>query len=953
MHFKGENQQHFSLRKLTIGVASVLIGTTFMIFGGRAVHADDLSRDAGQTSSVIQTESSQESEKQDVAEKATAALEQKQDLQSTSQVERAKENDANSAQNSAASEQTAQKVNRVETISAKTDEDKNVKADNTVESELSAKTAASDQSDQVKTAAPVKEEVHYNNPVDVTDWNGLTSALRDKNVDAIVLDNDITATGSREFALNSASHNWQDWDIARKLTITSKDANKRSTINFGDHFISFWDQNHYWKVNQKNYTPWDITLKDINITNTDKTFSPLFFNNESVKVAQKDKVTFDNVEQTGDMLLRSEQVNVALKNNVTINSTLHNGDYNAIYARSVDIEPNANVVMNVSDTSDSWFLHGNAAIKIVGDGDDNNAAVKVGEGAKLQINPNHAFRNTKGILVEGNGDVILAKNADVEMNMGSGNTTAIWGARNLILNEGSKLNIKTLQDNNGKSAWGDNNNGHHVSPISLGTNKGSYANNTLEIKKGASLKIVRANSGLPAIDALISFGSYTSNAHSKQNLLVDDGATLDLQDAAQSDWHEYGDKLAGYLGNENRLYNTGLISMYGIDATDNVHFGNARYVNLQRTGSQHGILLRLEGGSSIGGNSAVIDAKGMPLKQWVAGNYSKNADYSWNLDYLRTENKWGDYSYNYNGKNQDRWSQNTRQRNNGMTFDQSNGAVRFSDGKSLVYGHRDFNKVFNWWAPQRISFGTIYAIPKASVEDVNALLTHVNANTKVSPSLNANNINFTWKNTDGNVVKAPKNFEVKWVVDPNTTAITADDSFDRTGEVEITIDGQTQKVIVPVKVLGAVVQNNGAKVNQNDESTLPEASHFANTTTVDRFGISSVDWAEKPAMDKPAVQSYGKVTVHYADGTSQVLDPYVDVREVRRGEDNKGDRYLYRKVTRTTTFEATGGRIMKQIITVVGVRDEITDYAIPEGQSGRVIYTPWKTTRTVTTEEVN
>ncbi|MEK3526157.1 YSIRK-type signal peptide-containing protein [Lactobacillus crispatus] len=30
MHFKGESQQHFSLRKLTIGVASVIIGTTFM-----------------------------------------------------------------------------------------------------------------------------------------------------------------------------------------------------------------------------------------------------------------------------------------------------------------------------------------------------------------------------------------------------------------------------------------------------------------------------------------------------------------------------------------------------------------------------------------------------------------------------------------------------------------------------------------------------------------------------------------------------------------------------------------------------------------------------------------------------------------------------------------------------------------------------------------------------------
>lgn len=933
-HFRGENHQHFSLRKLTVGVTSVLIGTTFMIFGGHAVHADDLSRDAGhENSSVIQTQNSQESEELGVAKQTAETSEQKEDLQNTSQVERAKVNDVESNQNSGASEQSTQKVNRVETISAKTDLNKNVGAEKL---ENKAVTLS-----QLKSDVPVKEDVHYNNPVNVSDWNGLTSALRNKNVDAIVLDNDINATGERQFALNSAAHDWQDWDIARKVTITSKDANKRNTINFGDHFISFYDQNHYWRVSQKNYTPWDITLKDINITNTNRDYSPLFFNNESVKVAQKDTVTFDNVEQNGDMLFRSEQANVVLKNSVTINSTLHNGDYNAIYARSVKVSPNANVIMNVSDTSNSWYLHGNAAIKIVGNGDDENVAVEVGDDAKLQINPNHVVRNTKGILVEGNGDVILAKNADVEMNMGSGNTTAIWGARNLILNEGSTLNIKTLQDNNGQVAWGDNNNGHHVSPISLGTNKVSWANNTLEIKKDATLRIVRENSGLPAIDGLISFGSYSSNARSKQNLLVDNGATLDLQDAAQSDWHEYGDKLASYLGNKDKLYTTGLISMYGIDATDNVHFGNARYVNLQRTGNQHGILLRLEGGSSIGGNSAVIDAKGMPLKQWIAGNYSKNADYSWDLDYLKTENKWGDYSYNYNGKNQKRWSQYTSQRNNGMTFDQSDGAVKFSDGKSLAYGHGDFNKMFNWWAPQRISFGTIFATPKASVEDVDALITHVNANTKVSPSLNVNNINFTWKDTDGNVVSAPKNVEVNWVVAPNTTVATINNDFDRTGEVEITVDGQTQKVVVPVKVLGATVKNDGAKVNQNDASMLPAAAEMTDTSNVNRFGIHKIVWSQKPDISVPSAKSYGSIRVDYSDGTSQELSPYVDVLEVIKGEDHKNDSKLYFSLDEVVNVSHVNDTTRTTHSITIMTRDRITDYAYPVGDSRRVTYTPW------------
>lgn len=934
--FRGENQQHFSLRKLSVGVASVLIGTTFMVFGGHTVHADDLSRGTEQVeSSVVQKQNDQNSAQQEVN-----ASDQKQVSEDAKQVEapsvnaeNAKDQQVNANETSASQKQVSKDTNKVATSTfnvAKFTSASKVNAD-----QLAASKVA------VKQAAPVqeKEEVHYNNPINVYNWDGLTSAIRDKNVDAIVLNNDIYATGSRETAFNKSN----DWDISRKLTITSKDPEHRNTINFGDHFFSFWDRNQRWWSD--NNHPWNIVLKDINITNTDKAFSPFFFNNESVKEANRSTLTLDNVDQTGDMLLRSEQVNVVLKNNVNINDTLHNGDYNAIYARSVKIAPNANVVMNVRDDTDSWFLHGNAAIKIVGDGDENNVAVEVGNGASLKINPGQTVENTKGIVIEGNSDVILDKNADVEMNMGTGNTTAIWGARNLTLNEGSKLNIKTLQDNHGKVAWGSNNNGHHVSPISLGTNKVSWANNTLEIKKGASLKIVRENSGEPVIAGLISFGSYSSNAHSNQNLLVDDGAILDLQDGAQSDWHEYGDKLAGYLGDHNRLYNTGLISMYGIDATNQVHFGNAKYVNLQRTGYQHGILLRLEGGSSIGGNSAVIDAHGMPLKQWVAGNHSDKADYSWNVDYLKTENKWGDYSYNYNVKGQKRWSQYRGQRDHGVTFDQSNSSVKFTDGRDLVFGHGDFNRMFNWWAPQRLSFGTIYAIPTASVVDDNALATHVNANINQSPSLDASNIVLTWKDTDGNVVKAPEHYTITWVAGPNTSVATEGDNFDRSGKVEIIVDGEKQEVIVPVKVLSAYTKNNGAKVNQNDPSTLPVANDMANTSDVDRFGIDGINWSEEPNISEPNPQSYGKVRVDYSDGTSQIVNPYVDVRKVEDGRDHQEDKSLYITSSYVETYVDYDGNTVNKTVTITHYRVRYTDYKYPVGDSRRVTYSRWYTVK--------
>lgn len=37
-----KQKDHFAIRKLTVGAASVLIGITFMGFGGQTVHADGI-----------------------------------------------------------------------------------------------------------------------------------------------------------------------------------------------------------------------------------------------------------------------------------------------------------------------------------------------------------------------------------------------------------------------------------------------------------------------------------------------------------------------------------------------------------------------------------------------------------------------------------------------------------------------------------------------------------------------------------------------------------------------------------------------------------------------------------------------------------------------------------------------------------------------------------------------
>lgn len=578
---RSEDHQRFSLRKLSIGVTSVLIGTSFMVLGSRQVHADDLNN-SSQNNAVVTEQKSNTNVSQDNAAKVAEDVDvntttensqdkagvQTQELKNQSRVDSAEQEDqANTTTLKVANANVSKQNVAASLLESKlfvqnqrsfTNDNNYRNYQNNDDNYNVAQNTNNQAVQQTTQKAQVKAEpaVQYKNPEEVYDWTGFTNAFRDKNVDAIILNNDIYATGAREFALNSAANNWQDWDISRKVTITSKDPNHRNTINFGNHFISFWDQNHRWY--QDNDHPWDIVLKDVNITNTDKVFSPFFFNNESVREANKDKITFDNVDQNGDMLLRSEQVNVELKNNVNINSHLHNGDYSAIYAHSVKIAPNANVTMNVTDDTYSQFLMGNAAIHIV-NAPNNWTGVEVGENATLRINPDVNSHNTKGIITEGANDVILDRGAKVEMNLGTGNSTGIFGAQNLTLNDGSSLIINTAEDNNGVVAWGANNNGHHVSPITLGYNRGCNASSTLDIKNNATLRIVRSDSNCPSIDGLISFGGTGSNANNQFNLNVEDGATLDLQDAAHSNWHAYGTNLASYLGNQNYLYNTGMI----------------------------------------------------------------------------------------------------------------------------------------------------------------------------------------------------------------------------------------------------------------------------------------------------------------------------------------------------------------------------------------------------------
>ncbi|QNQ82657.1 hypothetical protein FP435_01650 [Lactobacillus sp. PV037] len=884
----GEVTQRLGLRKVSVGLCSVILGTSILVFGNHSKAQAATVDNAAQT--TLQTTNTQQ--KADDAVQATSL-------------------DTNKAETVANTATVADKT--ATTSTAQTND---------------ATQSASQDQEQAKIVPTVQANIptNFKNSVQVSDWDQFSNAFKDSSVDQIVLNNDINVGGRREKAFTQKG-------IARTVEITSKDADKPVNFNFGEHFISTWDNN------QKNTNQnWNIIFKDVNITSTDKVFTPIFTNNNSVNYSKKNTITYSNVNYTGHQFSRSDASNIVLDGNVNINSVLESGDYSVITAYSMKVTDGSNVVMNVKEdpkfsNNTTQYLWGNSAVHTYYN--DSNDAVVIGSGATFKFNPDQATTNTKGFTFSDKANMIIADNAHVDMNMGDGNSTAILAARQLTVKNGAVLNITTKQDNNGSHAWGSNNNGNHVAPISLGNLKDSHGNTGFDIEKNATVRIVRSQSGRPAVSPLISFGSTGENPYNNYTLNVADGATLDLQDAGQSNWHEYGDKLASYLGNSAELPLNGLIAMYGIRSVDNLNFGNVKYVNLQRTGYQHGVLIRLEGGHNISGSNAVnINGNDIPLMQWQAGNHSDKSDYSWNVDSLFTENKMGNYAYNYNGKGQKTGNNPSKQQySTDLKFDQTSGFVSFTDRKN-VEQHADFNNNFNWWKAQRIAFGSQLA-PDSSKYLASAkgeVVTHVGANEQ-SPSLAAKNVALTWKDTDGKAIVAPENYTVTWKKLPDTTKITEENS-----ELVITFkDKSNETVKVPVVVKGATAIN-GNKVYQGEPA--PNARLAVNTKDVDNFGIKAMTWDQTPKTDVAGAEIPGVVKVDYADGTHQLVNVTIDVIGVEKGIDHKDDKILYKVIRVATQVSGTGSQGDVTTETTY-TRNRLTDYAYPVGNPKRVTYTKW------------
>ena len=432
-------KERFSIRKFSIGAASVLIGFSFMsMAGNQKVQAateeepvvatknteqqsktdgtqsaeEQSSADAGNaqnnksakanattpsnqnaTDSKLTQSSAQDLSKDNVnsdsknASDSTSEVKQNnQAIQpETSKPSREVENNE-TAKNASASQTTnTLNVNKASETQAKSGSESVTSPNKGLVSENKAKVEVKS-STQPKAAmlSLVQESNPATQTETVTDYSTFLNALRNANTGTINLQNDIDFSNANlkhgpNNGLSGKYERLNNTGIARAITINGNG----HELKMGDRYIEFTS------ANQKNTNSnWDIQLKDLTLQTTSG-YGPFWFDNTADEAA-KNTITFNGVTTTTDsheiMWYNgggASTTHVKFEGNNTINSTL-NGNTAAIYAYSVEAV-NGNTTFNVIDSSPDNAGANRSAILISIDA-AHAGKVIVDKGATLTIN---------------------------------------------------------------------------------------------------------------------------------------------------------------------------------------------------------------------------------------------------------------------------------------------------------------------------------------------------------------------------------------------------------------------------------------------------------------------------------------------------------------------------------------------------------------------------------------
>lgn len=760
-------KERFSIRKFTVGAASVLIG--FTIFGmnnGQSVKADEVQPNKavevkgnsdsesvtdqqGENGTATESEKPAKNDTVPVAQESTDATNTENQTQGVDPAKRVADKNLTPSPNNGKVDGSKSAI-ETNKINLKTLEPTTAGNQNEVAKELVAQAMVSLAAQPaVQPQETTQQNLRGTQTEEVRDWQSLVNALNNANAGTIKLTGDITVANKGTNVngikrpnpvVNGGKMNLTGENISGGLIIDGQG----HSINFGANYLSFDTDN------QKESDPWDITFKNmaINADGYDNSwtalggaFSPIYMGGDDIdtKLLAKNKVTFENVKADvkngafynttmAQQVTDNPYTTVTFKgnNNITCEAVNVKGNQlsnysSAVSASHIIFADGTNTVFNVSSakTNNDQNPGGNILrAKVEDEKNDTAPAIDVQQGATVTLNGKST--DVKGMLVNSAITGTVQVDGNLNANMADGHSIAIW-AGNLNIGKTGVVNIDTKQSNDGTGVNGVTNyNGYHYAPISLGVGFAfNVTNANSNVLDNAGTLVIKRTGDNKSTSPLISFGSGNGTG-SIFTVNVQNGATLDLQDSAQS-------SIAGATTNTP---NIGLITMWGsgngsATSSDTINITNPAYVNFQRTGKQTGTLLRLE--NQV--NHVNIQSNGannpLPLAQWDEGNYN-NPSYYWYINNLKTQNNWGNNSISGFAKQGQTFGANKAGE---AKFLHSNGTVtmggsqaglnqyQYTDGTitqgqpnpGVDYETPYLNKFlnnFNWWTPQRVAMGT-------------------------------------------------------------------------------------------------------------------------------------------------------------------------------------------------------------------------------------------------------
>ncbi|WP_439109019.1 Rib/alpha-like domain-containing protein [Lactobacillus paragasseri] len=670
--------------------------------------------------------------------------------------------------------------------------------------------------------------------------------------------------------LNNGSYqDINNYGIARTVTI---DGQKQYSLNMGGNYIDL-DSNTYYEPNASNPTRnWNVILKDLNLQTTSG-YGPFWFNSAT---SNDSTLTFNGVttsKDSGQLLNNSTassypNVNVNFEGENKLQGNLTNSNITSsalIQANNVNFSngstvftANNNSSSNLADilASGNVVVDSSAQVDFNSEATSNMAGVSFANGAGNQTIDNA----TSGVLR-------LMPNAQVTMELGSGDSMGVNNASNLDLQDSASLKITTSKMNS---------TGFRSAGLVGLDYDGDTNDSTVRISPNAVLSIIRTK--VTDSDAPLLAMGPSSGDGEIYHLEVNDGS-LNLQDSAYSSYlpSSYTLSKSQYWGGWPAI-----LTMWGTSSQNYINFNNAKLINLQRTAlNKPGYLIKTEGAGDYAYHQTHIvinspdSAYNTPLTIIPAG---ETKPVTWNVKYLNNTSQGGDYAYAFRSyRDFGDWNNEGSEYMNGSVNDDTPakgvnevtltamasdpGSNSFSNGAVVPAGNEttalkalnSFINHFSWWNASGVKFGS-----------------NLDESNQYTPSYKPVNVEQgqtatddpSFTNQDGKDITAPAGTTFTtgtdtpdWAtINSSTGTVTIKPGTDVTPgayNIPVTVtypDTSTSETTVPVIVTkaGQTVTwgNNGAVVTSVDTSKLNAHETTENSQVLSPVGVVTAEGYE-------------------------------------------------------------------------------------------------------------